>query len=109
MLTNGNGAKPVSDTMTISPLYTLTPLARNYVNYNGNVGIGTIAPTAKLEVTGGDAMINGVRVGRGSGNIASNTAIGYTALISNTTGASNTALGNRALANNTTGPYNTAN
>ena len=50
MLTHGNGAKSVFDTMTVSPLYTLTALPRNYVNYNGNVGIGTTTPTAKLEV-----------------------------------------------------------
>lgn len=79
MLTNGNGAKPVSDTMTVSPLYTLTALPRNYVNYNGNVGIGTATPGAKLDVSG-DILVNGVTVGRGGGNIGINTANGAGAL-----------------------------
>lgn len=38
-----------------------------------------------------------------------NTAYGYAALISNTTGISNTAIGAVTLFNNTTGSYNTAN
>lgn len=42
---------------------------------NGNVGIGTSTPSAKLEVAGGDAIINGITVGRGPGNIASNTIV----------------------------------
>jgi hypothetical protein len=58
MLTHSNGAKSVFDTMTVSPLYTLTALPRNYVNYNGNVGIGTTAPTAKLDVNG-TSIFNG--------------------------------------------------
>ena len=55
-----------------------------------------------------DATINGVKVGRGVGNIATNTAVGATALNANTTGANNTALGNVSLQANTTGIQNTA-
>jgi len=72
-----------------------------------NVGIGTTTPTKKLEVSG-DALINGVTVGRGNGNISSNTAIGNSALFSNTTGFDNTANGDSALFSNTTGYANTA-
>lgn len=63
----------------------------------------------KFEVIGGDAFINGVRVGRGGGNRDTNTANGYQALLSNTIGDYNVANGFNALRGNTTGSYNTAN
>jgi len=56
-----------------------------------------------------DATINGVNVGRGGGNISSNTANGVQALYYNTTGGNNTAIGAQALLSNTTGISNTAN
>jgi hypothetical protein len=52
---------------------------------NSNVGIGTTSPGEKLDVAG-DILINGITIGRGSGNVSSNTASGYQALYSNTTG-----------------------
>ena len=73
----------------------------------GNVGIGTTTPTRLLDVAA-DAAINSVRVGLGSGNIASNTVVGAGALNSNTTGSENTALGSQSLLSNTTGTRNTA-
>jgi len=54
-----------------------------------------------------DIVLNGVRLGRGAGSIASNTALGTNALISNTTSPNNTAAGNGALRFNT-GQSNTA-
>ncbi len=60
-------------------------------------------------VTTADATINDITVGRGGGNIASNTANGYGALAFNTTGTSNTANGLQALYFNATGINNTAN
>ncbi|MFT4968106.1 MAG: hypothetical protein ACI9CD_001130, partial [Candidatus Deianiraeaceae bacterium] len=95
------------------------------IDDSGNVGIGTTAPTKKLDVTG-DILVNGITVGRGSGNIDSNLVVGNGAGavltsggISNTfigklsgnkttTGAYNTALGYSSLLSNTTGTYNTA-
>jgi hypothetical protein len=56
-----------------------------------------------------DAIFNGVNVGRGGGDILTNTRVGHSALLANTTGNSNTADGNGALQNNTTGVSNTAN
>lgn len=54
-----------------------------------------------------DVISNGVRIGRGSGNISTNTLIGGGgALSANTTGDNNVALGEYALGSNTTGTSN---
>lgn len=55
-----------------------------------------------------DALVNGLTVGRGSGNISFNSANGSGALSVNTTGSSNTANGYATLNSNTTGENNTA-
>jgi hypothetical protein len=69
--------------------------------------------TGALTVAGGlgvamDAYINGLRMGKGGGNVVSNTAYGVNALQANTTGYSNTATGYEALVSNTSGYSNTA-
>ena len=76
--------------------------------FSGYVGIGTTSPSEKLDVAG-DILINGITIGRGSGNVSSNTTNGFEALRFNTTGSQNAANGYQALGNNTTGSYNTAN
>ena len=68
----------------------------------GNVGIGTSSPTALLDVSGGDAKINTLTIGRGNGSIAENTAIGFEALenvLDNATSKTlyNTAIGYQSL------------
>ena len=75
----------------------------------GNVGIGTTSPSFKLEVSGSDALINGVRVGRGAGTNTFNTAMGTGSLSKNVVGNDNTATGYLALFSNTSGSFNTAN
>jgi hypothetical protein len=77
------------------------------ITNTGNVGIGTTSPSAKLTVTA-DSLINELTIGRGSGNIDTNTAVGRTVLFNNTTGVNNTAVGRSALFSNTTGFNNTA-
>jgi hypothetical protein len=54
-----------------------------------------------------DLTINGQTVGKGGGNVATNTAHGYQALNSNTTGATGVAIGYQAGYTNSTGPHNT--
>jgi len=55
-----------------------------------------------------DAIVNGLTVGKGAGDIINNTAIGRNALAQNTSGDVNTAIGESALSSNTTGRFNTA-
>ena len=71
-------------------------------------GTTPAAITATSVTSTNDASVNGLTVGRGAGGVSTNTASGYAALYSNTTGSSNTASGYRALYSNTTGSNNTA-
>jgi hypothetical protein len=87
-LTDGNG--------TDSSLYLSTT----------SLGIG-ITPTSTLHVNG-DANINNLTVGLGSGSISTNTVFGNNALNNNTTGYMNVAIGVDALRNNTDGDNNIA-
>ena len=73
-----------------------------------SVGVPYTGATQSVNLGVYDLKVNGLTVGRGNGNEASNTAIGNVALNSNTTGSGNTATGNRALINTTTGSNNTA-
>jgi hypothetical protein len=55
-----------------------------------------------------DILVNGLNIGRGGGNLNSNTSFGISSLASNTTGVANTAIGPNTLGLNTTGIFNTA-
>jgi hypothetical protein len=82
----------------------------NFILQNG----GTFTDAGfRLDVNGttrlqSDALINGLTVGRGAGNVASNTAIGASAGSANTTGSNNTFIGLNAGRDNTTGTINSA-
>ncbi|MBK6984780.1 MAG: hypothetical protein IPH32_08485 [Bacteroidetes bacterium] len=96
-----------SNKLYIANSSTTTPLI--YGDFvSGNVGLGTTSPTYKLEVSG-DAQINGVPVGKGSGIGQYNVRLGLNNLSVNTSGGYNTALGTFALMRNTIGDKNTAN
>lgn len=86
----------------------------------GNVGIGTTAPVAKLEVDGsaqvdGNFTLSGTILLSGAGTLiwvpndgSGNFSAGLGALPTGTTGSDNTALGNNVLTANTSGVQNTA-
>jgi hypothetical protein len=72
--------------------------------------LGTQAIRWKHLYESGDALINGMTVGRGlnGGGTASDVAIGASVLSSNNGGYQNTAMGDYAMLGNTTGGYNVA-
>jgi hypothetical protein len=80
----------------------------------GRMGIGAnYSPAYQLDVQGDgrftkDILVNGLTIGLGAGEIASNTIVGKNSLIANTTGELNTVFGSDALKANTTGSSNTA-
>ena len=75
--------------------------------YDGSVALFSVVATGAATFSA-DATINGVKVGRGGGNIADNTAVGVTALNANTIGTNNVAVGVRAMISNTIGLQNSA-
>ena len=103
------------------------------IYYNaGNIGIGESNPAQKLGVMGNivtdstgviqagsqlnslgnvvatnDSYFNNIRIGRGGGNLLTNSVIGFNSLMLNLTGSGNTACGNLALSNSNA-DYNTS-
>lgn len=76
--------------------------------FSANVSItSALSVGATATITGG-ATIQTLTVGLGAGAVASNTAVGYQAAYSNTTGASNVAVGYQAGYTGTTAGANTA-
>jgi hypothetical protein len=68
--------------------------------------IGNVTPAAGTftTVTGSnDASLNGLTVGRGAGAVSGNTALGLSALSSNSSGYNNVAVGWNAMGSNLTG------
>jgi hypothetical protein len=80
----------------------------------GNIGINQATDAGfRLDVNGtarvqGELTVKTIQIGRGGGDISTNTRVGVSALNANTTGSNNTAFGWVSLANNTTGSVNTA-
>ncbi len=68
----------------------------------------TIADSTGKITVAGQMTIDGIEVGQGAGNVATNTAVGAGTLQANTTGQQNLALGYNSLYSNTTGSNNAA-
>jgi hypothetical protein len=86
---------------------TKTSGSGNAMSITGGNFSAQAATFSGVVTTTPDAVINGVKIGRGSGNGA-NLRVGEETLNSNTTGILNTAIGTNALRNNTTGQSNTS-
>jgi len=86
---------------------TLKPSDGESVSVEGTVSstVSFLGPTASFTA---DITIHGLSVGRGGGDLDSNTAVGRNALANNTEGNNNTAFGRSALFNNAEGDNNTA-
>ena len=79
-----------------------------YKKADGNVGFSTTNPAAIVDVNG-NALINGMTVGRGGNTSTStNLSVGAAALANVTTGIRNNAIGSNALTAHTTGDNNVA-
>ena len=127
---NSNGNNIYNNNSGNVGIGTTTPLFNLDVSGNLRATGGITGPTGSFTYLNSvnNAIINGVTVGRGtdnsfpvgtntifgynamqnlSSNTYSNTAIGYAALQSDTTGANNTAVGAACLQDNTTGVNNT--
>ncbi|RKR11581.1 hypothetical protein C8C83_3321 [Flavobacterium sp. 90] len=68
---------------------------------------GLVDNTSLQELGGVDKLINGIRIGKGGGNLTTNVVLGDYSLFSNSTGNNSTAVGYESLYSNTTGAYNT--
>ena len=75
------------------------------VQYNSS---GTFAGSPNLTFNGSTLSVSGINVGRGGGNILTNTEVGSSSLNANTTGTDNVAVGYQALYLNQGGIENTA-
>jgi hypothetical protein len=74
-----------------------------------NAGVAQIvAEGGGSGASGNRIEIDGLRIGKGGSNIATNTALGASALNANTTGNNSIAVGYEALLSNTTGGRNSA-
>jgi hypothetical protein len=90
------------------------------ITFTGDTNTGIFSPAAdtiaitaggtnKAQFGTGSATIDGLTVGRGAGAVATNTAVGASALAVNEAGGNNnTAVGYQTLDANTTGDFNTA-
>jgi len=85
---------------------TLSSLTSGRVTYAGASGL--LQDSANLLYSGTDLTVYGITVGRGAGAVATNTAVGSSALVNNSSGYENAAFGYLALTSNTTGYDNTA-
>jgi hypothetical protein len=100
----GGGGTPGGSTTQIQYNNAGAFAGSSNLTWNGTV----LRVTGSLNITGSitssaDARINGLTIGRGGGNISTNTAIGIGALISNTSGNKNTVVGYGALSELTAG------
>lgn len=98
----GGGGISGGGTANYVPLFSGTTSIGNSVIYqsSGNIGIGTLTPTKKLEVTNSDIIVHNLTIGRGPGDQIDNAVLGFEALKNNIDGNSNVAIGYQTLFSN---------
>lgn len=111
----GNGTQTMYNVQT-APIITNTgnvnavpnvQVVKDYVDIPASATVTGVVNNVPLQELGGtDKLVNGVRIGKGSGTGIENTALGYNTLTVNTSDA-NTAVGDSVLGVNTTGESNT--
>ena len=104
----GNVIYPNTDGTTGQVLATDGSGNLSFQTTNTSSLVPYLGATQAVNLGAFDLTVNSVKIGLGSGNVATNIALGNGALRSNTTGNNNTASGSYALEANTTGSYNTA-
>jgi hypothetical protein len=104
--TNGTVRMTISGSDGNVGIGTTSPTEKLEVNGSALI-TGSLGITGSLSVSASDATINGVRVGRGNNNVITNTVVGNTALNAVTAGG-NTAVGYLALQSGSSGVGNTA-
>jgi hypothetical protein len=98
-----------SDTISAYGTYTDTSNYRRLALKMSTTGVAQIvAEGGGSGASGNRIEIDGLRIGKGGGDVVSNTALGASALNANTSGQFNSAVGDSALLNNTTGGSNSA-
>jgi microcystin-dependent protein len=103
-------------TATSSVLGGVKPDGTTILNDNGVIsvapgaggGVPYTGATGAVNLGTYDLTVNGLTVGKGAAGISTNTAVGINALSLSNTGSGNTANGYFALKSNTTGENNTA-
>ena len=115
-ITNGNGSITIAASFpTPVPIASggtnTTSQTNNGVTYFDGTKItsdGSLTYSSSKLTATNDMLVNTITVGRGLANLADNTAFGYQALSSTTTGSGNSGFGYQGLKKITTGLNNTA-
>lgn len=102
-------------TVNYIPLWSSSIALSSSVLYQnaGRIGIGTLSPTATLDVNGTiraatSMSVNTISINTGATGTSQNTVVGQESLFNNTTGGNNTSVGYYTLRKVTTAGYNTA-
>ena len=106
------GAKIIASATGVSSFNGLTGAVGGVTTSVANTFTALQSFSAGISASGGtftsDIKVNSLTVGRGSGGISSNVAVGQNALAANTTAQNSTAVGQNALQSNIDGGSNTA-
>jgi len=98
--TSTNGYLSSADWNTFNNKLGTAFATANFVPYTG--------ATSSVNLGSYDLFVNGITIGKGNSQIATNTVVGTSTLLNNTTGYENTGFGSNVLLNNTEGYINSA-